>query len=322
MLRAELKVVGGKHDGKLIPLTDHKFLIGREEDCHLRPNSENVSRYHCVFTVDEFSVRLRDLGSTNGTILNDEVLKGQVVLKAGDRVQVGNLGFEMRIQAAEQVAPQQGAETIELTGSDTQDVAAVGASPEAGTQTQVLPAAAESIQAPLQQQEPPPVAAPEPVAAPAPEPAPVAAQAVTEQQAVAQPQMAPQQGFAPQPGMDPNAYPQQMPPGYVPQQPMAGYPQQQMPGYPQQPGMYPQQQPYGYPQQFAPQQQQYAQPGMMPQQPGMPYPQQGYGMPQQMPYQPQPGEVPAAPAEEAGGSTKIVPPPIKLPPPEATGAKE
>ena len=52
MIEAELHVVGGKHSGQVIPLNRRKFLIGREGDCQLRPNSELVSRHHCVFGMD------------------------------------------------------------------------------------------------------------------------------------------------------------------------------------------------------------------------------------------------------------------------------
>lgn len=98
MLSAELKVVGGKHVGQVIPLNRRKFLIGREQDCQLRPNSEMVSRHHCVFSVDDYSVRLRDLGSTNGTLVNGERIRKDVVLVAGDKVVIGNLEFELVIR--------------------------------------------------------------------------------------------------------------------------------------------------------------------------------------------------------------------------------
>ena len=97
MLQAKLQIVGGKHHGKVIPLVKNKFLIGREQDCHLRPSSEMVSRHHCAFTLDEYTLRLRDLGSTNGTLLNDERVRGEVKLKTGDRVQIGPLVFEIRV---------------------------------------------------------------------------------------------------------------------------------------------------------------------------------------------------------------------------------
>ena len=97
MISVELSVIGGKHTGQVIRLDRKKFLIGREQDCQLRPNSELVSRHHCVFTVDDFSVRLRDLGSTNGTVVNGERIRKEVVLQPGDHVIVGSLEFEVKI---------------------------------------------------------------------------------------------------------------------------------------------------------------------------------------------------------------------------------
>jgi len=98
-MRAELKVVEGKHQGAVIPINRKKFLVGREEDCHLRPNSDLVSRHHCVFTIDDYSVRLRDLGSTNGTLVNNARLNGQVELKDGDKIRIGKLLFQIVIRS-------------------------------------------------------------------------------------------------------------------------------------------------------------------------------------------------------------------------------
>ena len=79
-------------------LNRNKFLIGREEDCQLRPNSDLVSRHHCVFSTDDFTVRIRDLGSTNGTFVNNHRITGQVVLKQGDQIRIGKLAFEIQIR--------------------------------------------------------------------------------------------------------------------------------------------------------------------------------------------------------------------------------
>src|SRR6185436_9233316 len=98
MLQAELKILGGKHQGKSIPLSTKKFLVGREQDCHLRPNSDLVSRHHCVFSIDDYAVRLRDLGSTNGTRVNGKPLHGEVILKAGDQIGIGKLELELVIR--------------------------------------------------------------------------------------------------------------------------------------------------------------------------------------------------------------------------------
>lgn len=98
-MRAELKVVEGKHKGAIIPINRKKFLVGRETDCQLRPNSDLVSRHHCVFSTDDYGVRLRDLGSTNGTYVNGERINGQVPLHDGDQVRIGKLTFQIAIRS-------------------------------------------------------------------------------------------------------------------------------------------------------------------------------------------------------------------------------
>lgn len=95
MSEAHLRVLSGKHSGSTIPLPVGKFLVGREEDCHLRPNSDLISRHHCVFVLDDYGLRLRDLGSTNGSFVNGERLQGSVLLSSGDRVSFGKLDFEV-----------------------------------------------------------------------------------------------------------------------------------------------------------------------------------------------------------------------------------
>lgn len=97
MMQVELRVLSGKQAGTVIPLPVGKFLVGREQDCHLRPNSELVSRHHCAFTLDDFALRIRDLGSTNGTLVNGERIRGTVVLKPGDQVSIGKIDFLVAI---------------------------------------------------------------------------------------------------------------------------------------------------------------------------------------------------------------------------------
>lgn len=121
MVRAELKVVGGKQHGSHIPLQTKIFLVGREPDCQLRPSSESVSRHHCVFTLDDFSVRLRDLGSTNGTFVNGQRVQGQAILQPGDRILIGKLEFEIVIEGA--VAAVQYAGSSSDTGFSLSDLA-------------------------------------------------------------------------------------------------------------------------------------------------------------------------------------------------------
>lgn len=308
MIQAELRVIGGKHEGKAIPLAVGKFLVGRERDCHLRPNSEMISRHHCVFTTDDYTVRLRDLGSTNGTIVNDQPIRGEVVLNMGDVIRIGKLTFEMMIgpavpagDPATEVRRGLNPDTAQL-GGDTQFEIRTDSAIIAGSDTTVMspgggdtnyeqPAFDSSHEAEY-------AGTYDPAAGYDPNAAGAGYGVPDWQAAGAYPGAYPGYG-QPMPG-----YPQYPAAGYPPAYPQPGYPQ----GYPQ-PGygqpVYPQQAypPPGYPQPGFPQA---GYPG---------YPQPMY--PQQAPAAPEPA--PAAPAK-AGGRQPVAIPPTRLPDPETTGA--
>jgi pSer/pThr/pTyr-binding forkhead associated (FHA) protein len=92
-----LKVLAGANTGQEVKLPAPKFFIGRAEDCHLRPKSDLISRHHCVVMVEDSLVVVRDLGSRNGTFVNDEQVVGERELRAGDKLRVGPLYFELVI---------------------------------------------------------------------------------------------------------------------------------------------------------------------------------------------------------------------------------
>jgi predicted component of type VI protein secretion system len=96
-MEVKLVVLGGKQGGKEIPVSGPKFLIGRADDCQLRPQSDLVSRHHCAILLAEGEVTVKDLGSRNGTFVNDERLADGRVLKTGDKVKVGPLEFEVQL---------------------------------------------------------------------------------------------------------------------------------------------------------------------------------------------------------------------------------
>jgi pSer/pThr/pTyr-binding forkhead associated (FHA) protein len=97
-MKVQLVVVRGKPEGKVIPLVGARFKIGRGETCHLRPNSEQVSREHAEFSIESEVVSVRDLGSRNGTLVNGKALTTEACkLKDRDLVQVGPLTFAVSI---------------------------------------------------------------------------------------------------------------------------------------------------------------------------------------------------------------------------------
>lgn len=106
-MKVQLVVVRGKPEGKVIPLVGPSFKIGRGETCHLRPNSEQVSREHAEFTISNDAVAVRDLGSRNGTLVNGKALTAEACqLKDRDLVQVGPLTFAVAILDAPVAARQ------------------------------------------------------------------------------------------------------------------------------------------------------------------------------------------------------------------------
>lgn len=94
-MEVKLVVANGKNVGQEIPVTGPKFLIGRADDCQLRPRSDVISRYHCVILVEEAFLSVRDFGSKNGTFVNDEQIMGEQELRNGDRLRVGQLEFDV-----------------------------------------------------------------------------------------------------------------------------------------------------------------------------------------------------------------------------------
>jgi pSer/pThr/pTyr-binding forkhead associated (FHA) protein len=97
-MQVRFKLLKGSHAGKEVKLPTPKCLIGRNDDCHLKPQSEAVSRRHCVILTTDTEVTVRDLNSRNGTHVNGEKITGDTVLLNGDIVKVGPLEFEMLIE--------------------------------------------------------------------------------------------------------------------------------------------------------------------------------------------------------------------------------
>lgn len=95
-MELKLKILEGRHAGQEMKIGKEKFLVGRSEECNLRPNSEKISRHHCVIMLAEGIATIRDLGSKNGTLVNGEKIVGEVELKGGDVLEIGPLKFEVR----------------------------------------------------------------------------------------------------------------------------------------------------------------------------------------------------------------------------------
>jgi hypothetical protein len=73
---------------------DPRTLIGRQIDTHgLAVLEPSVSRHHAHLTFDNGGWTLRDLGSANGTFVDDRLLDAPADVHAGARIRFGHIGF-------------------------------------------------------------------------------------------------------------------------------------------------------------------------------------------------------------------------------------
>lgn len=93
-------LAGAKKDAE-VPLKKSKFVIGRAEGCSLRAGSNAISRKHCEIAHTANGAVIQDLGSRNGTIVNDVTIEGPTLLSNGDKIKIGPLEF--RFEAEPQI---------------------------------------------------------------------------------------------------------------------------------------------------------------------------------------------------------------------------
>ena len=57
------------------------ITVGRAPSCHIVVNNPNVSSSHAKFIINDKTVTLVDIGSTNGTYVDDEKITSKIVTK-------------------------------------------------------------------------------------------------------------------------------------------------------------------------------------------------------------------------------------------------
>src|SRR5438046_2236248 len=78
--------------------------IGRNSDNDIQIEHPSVSSFHCEITCAEDSIRVKDLGSTNGTFLDGRAVS-EAAVKAGQRLQFGLVEMTVDVPAAEAATP-------------------------------------------------------------------------------------------------------------------------------------------------------------------------------------------------------------------------
>ncbi|OIP30879.1 MAG: hypothetical protein AUK47_23840 [Deltaproteobacteria bacterium CG2_30_63_29] len=85
--------IGDMFAGEEFSLTEAINTIGRTDDNFILLSDASISRNHAQIVNEGMAYRLDDLGSSNGTRVNNKVLRGSIHLRPGDEVQFGNVRF-------------------------------------------------------------------------------------------------------------------------------------------------------------------------------------------------------------------------------------
>ncbi len=109
-----LTVTAGPMEGKVFAFDEHDtFIFGRAKAAHCRITGDKaVSRHHFLLEVNPPHAQIKDLGSTNGVVVNDTKYGGRkggagktAQLKDGDTVRVGKTSFVIQAEAEDLYKP-------------------------------------------------------------------------------------------------------------------------------------------------------------------------------------------------------------------------
>jgi hypothetical protein len=83
--------------GFLFYLDKPVSLVGRGEDCDIILPDASVSSHHCKILLEKHCIRVIDLGSTNGTRINNEII-AERILQPGDSFQIGTVMVALQLK--------------------------------------------------------------------------------------------------------------------------------------------------------------------------------------------------------------------------------
>jgi hypothetical protein len=92
-----------EHGAQNIELRPGTLSVGRSSGCNIVLDDNLVSRRHAEFVVTDSSVTVRDLASVNGVYVNSRRINESMIAKDGDRIQIGQHEFKLRMVARDSV---------------------------------------------------------------------------------------------------------------------------------------------------------------------------------------------------------------------------
>lgn len=129
--------------GKQYPITANDIVIGRSVESQVYIDDKSLSRSHAKFAVNNAEISIIDLGSTNKTIVNGQVVPplASCLLKNNDQIKTGNVIFKFlekgNIESMTNAAMYERAQKDALTGAHSKG-ALIEKGPEAIKRAEVL----------------------------------------------------------------------------------------------------------------------------------------------------------------------------------------
>ncbi|MCB0272267.1 MAG: diguanylate cyclase [Bdellovibrionales bacterium] len=93
-----LIVLQGLYVGEVFQLDEPVMVLGRDREAQIVIMEDGISRQHARFEINDENIFLMDLGSTNGTSVNGARIKGQIQLRDGDKIQIGDVLLKFSFQ--------------------------------------------------------------------------------------------------------------------------------------------------------------------------------------------------------------------------------
>jgi sigma-B regulation protein RsbU (phosphoserine phosphatase) len=95
--------IEGPMEGERIEIGKAPMIIGRRQDATVRIEEPTVSGHHCRIVVIMGQVMIEDLGSSNGTFVNEERIEEPKVLTTGAVIQIGDSLFTLEHRSKKEV---------------------------------------------------------------------------------------------------------------------------------------------------------------------------------------------------------------------------
>lgn len=154
--------VAGQSVGREFALDGHEMRVGRAPSCEINLDGDPlVSRFHAVLRPHEGGYAVTDLGSSNGTLVNDAEIHAETPLREGDEITIGECRMSVasaffEIDTAHVPHSQPLVAPMAPSFAPTDDPFAISSAPTGAVETPAIFMQAEEPAAPPPPKEPEP----------------------------------------------------------------------------------------------------------------------------------------------------------------------